>query len=667
MPWARIAVLTLSLGLPVVELLNLFMVDAPATVIGVVAVGVALVLPLHLRHVVAGLRGEPPTHPGPTIAAMAVVLAVVTPFGGSQTALLLACLACSILLTVPAPWSLLGLAACAGWAALLGGDDVIPDLARGGPYLALAVVYRSVSVFLVIWFVAARTRLDANRGDAAEAAVAAERASAASEVLFSARAAIAGFPAAADQVVARLAAGETDAATSRLRSLVDAARAALADVRRALRARTGDTLQAAGALLDAVPARNHEPTPPGVFPPDPGPGGIAFERFLGRVHHRRWLVVAGLLPVAVFAFLQSTALLPGLVAPDADPVLAGVCVVADLALLLRLGFLRVAGVRARERHLLVAAVGLLALVPLPFLGIQWAWGQMLVPPAVMLAYGPRVGLGAIAVAALWLTVGYDWLLGAFDEWMVSGAVPVLAAAAVGTGYWFLVVGLASATAYGSAELTRTASDLVDSRRALAVRARDDERLRLARDLHDVLGHRLSALSLVGDLVGKLIPRDIEAARVHAAELTALATALDREVDAVLRGDEAPRLASESSAARTLLRTAGVVAHVSVDVPHLPPEQDEVLGWAVREGVTNILRHSDARHCTLNADVAADGIRLELSNDGVRSASGTDPGAGLRGLEQRIRALGGEMVAGVDQRTAERFVLTVSVPALVPAA
>lgn len=652
---ARVAVLTLSIGLPVIETTNLVLAAVPWSVAAVVGAGVALVLPLHLRHVLAGLRGEPPVHPAWTLAAMAVVLAVVTPIGGSATALLLACLACSVLVTVPAPWSLLGLVACAGWAWMLGGPHVVPDLARSGPYLALAVVFRAVSVFLLIWLVAARARLEANREEVAAAAVDAERAGVASEMLRSARPVIAGFPPAARGVAGALAAGEPDVAITRVNALVEAARSVLGEVRRTLRSRTGGTLQAAGELLDGPTAPSRDPAPAGVFPDDRGPGGIAFERFLGRVHHRRWLVVAAFVPVAVFATLQSTAILWGFQVPAASPVLGGVCIAADLAVLLRLGLLREARSRTVERHLLVVAVTVLALAPLPSLGLQWAWGQMLWPAAVMLAYGPRIGLVAIGVGSVWLGVGYDLLVGIVLTPLTFG---------LNTAYFVMVTGTVCATTYGAAVLTRTASQLVESRRALAVQARDAERLRLARDLHDVLGHRLSGIALVGELVRKLVPRDLDAARGHAAELETQAVALDREVDAVLRGAEAPSLAAETTAARSLLGTAGVVTYLALEVPALPPEQDELLGWAVREGVTNVLRHSDARQCTIAARVRGEAVHLDLSNDGLRPPAEGAPGGGLRGLEERVRALGGELVAGPQQ--GERFVLTISVPTLVAA-
>jgi two-component system sensor histidine kinase DesK len=196
-----------------------------------------------------------------------------------------------------------------------------------------------------------------------------------------------------------------------------------------------------------------------------------------------------------------------------------------------------------------------------------------------------------------------------------------------------------------------------ARTELAELAVGRERLRVARDLHDLLGQSLSAISLKGDLAGRLLHSDASAARAEIEGLTRVARDALRGIRAVTRDQYAVSLRTEVDAAAALLATAGIGVSVELDVPDLPGPVEGMLAWAVREGVTNLLRHSDARTCSITTTRSDGTFRLEIVSDGARPP--TAGGSGLAGLAERARALSGSVAA---ERTRDgRFRLLVEVP------
>ncbi len=133
----------------------------------------------------------------------------------------------------------------------------------------------------------------------------------------------------------------------------------------------------------------------------------------------------------------------------------------------------------------------------------------------------------------------------------------------------------------------------------------------------------------------------------------------RGVRAVTRDQHAVSLRAETQGAAALLGAAGIDAHLDVDLPGLPPAVEEVLAWAVREGVTNVLRHSQASTCQITAGHRDGRGWLEIVNDGVRPPAGAGSGSGLTGLAERARALGGSVHAQPSDDG--RFRLLVKVP------
>jgi two-component system sensor histidine kinase DesK len=167
-----------------------------------------------------------------------------------------------------------------------------------------------------------------------------------------------------------------------------------------------------------------------------------------------------------------------------------------------------------------------------------------------------------------------------------------------------------------------------------------ERERIARDLHDLLGHTLSVIVLKSEVAGRLITIDPGRAEreVHDIERTAR-TALT-EVRAAVAGYRAKGIGGELANARRTLAAAGVDTELHADLPELAAEQESALALAVRESVTNVLRHAEAERVTIRLHSTADGVVLEVIDDG--RGSDTPDGAGLAGMRERISALGGQV-------------------------
>ena len=171
-----------------------------------------------------------------------------------------------------------------------------------------------------------------------------------------------------------------------------------------------------------------------------------------------------------------------------------------------------------------------------------------------------------------------------------------------------------------------------------------ERLRMARDVHDLLGLSLSAIALKADLIGRLAGRDGDRAAAELAEMGRICARARADVRLVTTEGQPPPLGAEVAAARETLGWAGVTVTADLGDRPLPPAVGLVLVPVLREAVTNILRHSAASTCTVRAAVADGTARLHVSNDGAagRPAAGERAGQGLANLTARVRAAGGQL-------------------------
>jgi len=187
----------------------------------------------------------------------------------------------------------------------------------------------------------------------------------------------------------------------------------------------------------------------------------------------------------------------------------------------------------------------------------------------------------------------------------------------------------------------------DTARALAVA---EERLRFAADLHDIQGHNLQAIALKGELTERLIGRDDDTARKLAAEIADLARTALAETREVVQGYRRADLDTEIANAVGILEAVGITTTVVGDANEVPEPLRQLFGALVREGTTNVLRHSKAERCTVLISVRDEEVRVRLRNDGVTGVPEERDGSGLAGLRERFAAVGGTVDAGVAAPT-----------------
>jgi two-component system sensor histidine kinase DesK len=242
-----------------------------------------------------------------------------------------------------------------------------------------------------------------------------------------------------------------------------------------------------------------------------------------------------------------------------------------------------------------------------------------------------------------------------------------AAAVQGGAFAAIWIGFMTSTYKFSAWMIGVVWELDRGRATAARLAVAEERLRFARDLHDVLGRNLSAIAVKSELAGRLAERGEDGAAAEMVEVRRIAHDSLREVRDVVRGYRTADLDAELAGARSVLRSAGVECRVIGDGARLPEPVQAALGWVVREATTNVIRHSDATTCTIGLDVRAGGgaatAVLRMENDRAHPANpdagGSSGGSGLAGLSERLAGVGGRLEAG--PRRGDRFVVEASVP------
>ncbi|MEU9467156.1 histidine kinase [Streptomyces avermitilis] len=221
---------------------------------------------------------------------------------------------------------------------------------------------------------------------------------------------------------------------------------------------------------------------------------------------------------------------------------------------------------------------------------------------------------------------------------------------------------------GVRQLVRTTVELRKARATVAQLAANEERLRLARDLHDLLGHSLSLITLKSELAGRMLPDHPEKAAQQVADIEQVSRQALVDVREAVTGYRRPRLAGELAGMQVALTAAGVTADLPAepDLDGVPEESESALAWALREAVTNVVRHSGARRCVVELvhRQTLDGPVLELSveddgSGGSGSTPGSTPGNGLTGLAERLEKAGGSLEAG---RVRRGFRLVARVPA-----
>ncbi|MGV9411789.1 sensor histidine kinase [Nocardia sp. NPDC003693] len=229
-------------------------------------------------------------------------------------------------------------------------------------------------------------------------------------------------------------------------------------------------------------------------------------------------------------------------------------------------------------------------------------------------------LVALAVLIAGTTVTPQLLAGEPPAWATMSSI-AMSAFAVG----------------GIREVIRRNQQLSLARKQLTELAIAEERLRVGRDVHDILGHSLTVITVKTELAQRLLDVDPERARAELADVERLAREALSGVRSTVGGLREVSLAGELANARTALSAAEIEATLP-DSDELPLRHSVVFGWVLREAVTNVVRHSGARHCVVSVTATS----IEITDDGV--GSGADPhfGSGLSGLRERVRATGGTL-------------------------
>jgi two-component system, NarL family, sensor histidine kinase DesK len=273
-----------------------------------------------------------------------------------------------------------------------------------------------------------------------------------------------------------------------------------------------------------------------------------------------------------------------------------------------------------------------------------AWGGMIIYLGVatgcsLTSRAAMVTLGVIAAAtvAIGVVIGVDAPSLAFDVFLTT---------ALGV------------TMLGVRRMLQLNVELRDAQHEVARLTAAEQRTRFARDLHDVLGHNLSVIALKSQVARRTMGSDPEAAVAAMSDVEEVARQSLSDVRDLVSGYRQRSLRDELAVADELLTAAGISTTIErpVDLPGEPA--DALLAWAVREGTTNVIRHSRATHCRIAIAVAEGDARLEITDDGT-AISGSGNGSGLLGLRERLAEAGGQVDAG--PRPGGGFRLAVQVP------
>ncbi|MFF9404155.1 sensor histidine kinase [Streptomyces anandii] len=250
---------------------------------------------------------------------------------------------------------------------------------------------------------------------------------------------------------------------------------------------------------------------------------------------------------------------------------------------------------------------------------------------------------------------------------------------INIAYGTFLSSMVTAAILGLSEAVR---ELRAAREELARRAVEEERLRFSRDLHDLLGHTLSVIVVKSEAARRLAPRDLDAALSQVTDIESVGRQALTEIREAVTGYREGSLSTELDRARSALTAAGIEPVVRRSGPPLTPRTEALLGWVVRESVTNAVRHSGATRCEIVVHSTADHARLTVSDNGdghdgdgrdgdvsggdvsggraPDAASGGVGGTGLKGLTERLAAAGGSLRAGPSPRGGG-FTVTAELP------
>ena len=224
---------------------------------------------------------------------------------------------------------------------------------------------------------------------------------------------------------------------------------------------------------------------------------------------------------------------------------------------------------------------------------------------------------------------------------------------LGLSAWVWSMGIGFGVLFGMNRLRMKQKGQADSKLRMAHEeieqlAKTAERERIARDMHDVLGHSLSLIVLKSELAGRLMATQPTRAALEVAEIENTARQALAEVRRTITGYRSEGFASELTRAAQVLETAGVRLNRPAKAPYLTPRHEATLSLVLREAVTNIVRHAGAKECSIEVSTAKDGTHFVIADDGRGDIR--QEGNGLRGMRERVRELGGSLSLQSDHGT-----------------
>lgn len=248
-----------------------------------------------------------------------------------------------------------------------------------------------------------------------------------------------------------------------------------------------------------------------------------------------------------------------------------------------------------------------------------------------------VYMAALAMVSLPLKQAVPFAVALF---VLAEALPALVPGWSDNGYGLAVL-LGSAATYGIRLAAERQRSLAAAQGELADLAVQNERARIAADLHDILGHSLTVVAVKAELAQRLLDVDLDRARAELRDLEALSRDALADVRATAMGMRGISLPGEIAAAREALAAANVEARLPGAADEVPSRNRELFAWTIREAVTNIVRHSGATH----AEVLLGPGSVEILDDGPAAAQPCGTGQGLAGLRWRAEAAGATFTAG----------------------
>jgi two-component system sensor histidine kinase DesK len=323
------------------------------------------------------------------------------------------------------------------------------------------------------------------------------------------------------------------------------------------------------------------------------------------------------------------------------------------------------------RLLALACAAALAVVHLTWFANGRAPRAALIAQA-LLGFGPMLPLGAAWSTATGFFAGGLLLAyppvravpGALATCLAAGVVSAWPGVSVHAGLAGTVTsGVAALTLFGLGSAARLVAERDGEVRELKRRVVAEERARFARDLHDLLGLSLSAITLKGELVDRLVVGRPAQAREELAELLVMSRRALADVRTISASYRELSLDDECRAAADVLSAAGIRVTVARSgIGDLPREVATALATMLREGVTNVVRHSTAHWCAFSVSTENGTAWLEIVNDGATGAAGggAGSGAGLRNVHDRVEALGGTLTRETGADGTHRLVVAIPV-------